>query len=81
MPRPTTSVHGPVPCPSAIVAIRINAGFTRTELAAEAGIDRTHLWRIECGRSEPSVKTLRALATALKVPISALLTDAPPAAS
>jgi XRE family transcriptional regulator, regulator of sulfur utilization len=44
-------------------------------LAREAGLSKTILSRIEAGEGNPSVETLWRLATALRVPLSALLAD------
>lgn len=42
-------------------------GFTQVELARRAKLSQSHLAEIECGRKEPSVSAIRALAAALDV--------------
>ncbi len=45
--------------------IREDAGLTAIDLAAAAGVGRTHLWGIEAGRSEASSRVLARIADAL----------------
>lgn len=44
---------------------RKEIGMTQEELAASIGSSRTYICDIECGRYEPSIKTLRKIAKAL----------------
>jgi DNA-binding XRE family transcriptional regulator len=52
---------------------RIAAGLTQTALARRSGLDRTHLSRLEAGRTIPTLPTLRRLAKALQVTPRSLL--------
>jgi transcriptional regulator with XRE-family HTH domain len=45
--------------------LREDAGVSRTRLAAEAGVDRRYLDRIESGAERPSLETYQRLASAL----------------
>lgn len=56
-------------------AYRTAAALSLGGLAREAGLSKTILSRIEAGEGNPSVETLWRLATALRVPLSAFLTD------
>jgi transcriptional regulator with XRE-family HTH domain len=53
--------------------LRIGAGLTQTALAERAGVDRTHLSRLERGRLMPTLVTLRRLAKTLRVTPRSLL--------
>lgn len=57
----------------AIRAIRERSGIIKTDLAREAGIDRTHLHRIETGERNGTPAQIRAIAEALKVPVTAII--------
>lgn len=48
-----------------IAALRKLAGYTQEELAQRAGIQRTHLGRIEAGKYAVTLETLQAIAEAL----------------
>jgi transcriptional regulator with XRE-family HTH domain len=48
-----------------LARFREDAGESRTRLAAEAGVDRRYLDRIEDGRARPSIETYQRLALAL----------------
>jgi transcriptional regulator with XRE-family HTH domain len=52
---------------------RIRLGFSQQELADRSGLSRAILSRMEKGRSEPLLPTLRRLATALDMSPAALL--------
>ena len=53
---------------------REEKGWSIRELAEKAGIDHSQIARMEKGeRANPSASTLRAIATALHVPITELL--------
>jgi transcriptional regulator with XRE-family HTH domain len=52
---------------------RYVSGATLAEVAAEAGLSKTILSRIENGHGNPSVETLFRIARALDLPLSALL--------
>jgi transcriptional regulator with XRE-family HTH domain len=47
--------------------------LSQEALAKRAGISRGYLARLEIGRHDPTVTTLRKLAKALGVPVTALL--------
>ena len=55
-----------------ILDARVLQGKSRNELAAAAGIKSRTLARIERGKQMPRVETLRAIASALKVPLDSL---------
>jgi transcriptional regulator with XRE-family HTH domain len=48
-----------------IASLRKLAGYTQEELAQRAGIQRTHLGRIEAGKYAVNLETLQAIAEAL----------------
>jgi hypothetical protein len=50
--------------------IRIDTGGTQAAISAEAGIDRSHLTRIEVGTTHASIETLVAVATAMGADVS-----------
>jgi transcriptional regulator with XRE-family HTH domain len=56
-----------------IRTLRDVKGYTQVELAAAAGIDRSHLARIETGVVSPGLATLAKIAKALRVKSSQLL--------
>ncbi|MCW6006661.1 helix-turn-helix domain-containing protein [Micromonospora sp. CPCC 205371] len=57
--------------------LRTAAGISLADLASAGGISKTTLHGIEQGHGNPTLSTLWALATALKVPLGELL-EAPP---
>lgn len=61
-----------------IKAERTARHLTQQELAESAGMDTTHLSRMEHGKAVPSVNMLRKLADALGVGIAKLFQDVPP---
>jgi DNA-binding XRE family transcriptional regulator len=54
-------------------ALRLAQGRTAMEVAAAAGMARSNFARLEAGRHEPRLDTLRRVADALGVPADALL--------
>lgn len=56
-----------------LVNLRRDAGVSRTRLAAEAGVDRRYLDRIEAGEAQPSMETYQRLAAALGADLSTRL--------
>jgi DNA-binding XRE family transcriptional regulator len=69
-PRHTVSVRkddGASEMGKNIRHLRIAAGLTQTALAKRAGLDRTHLSRLERGRLTPTLATLQRLAKTLQV--------------
>ena len=53
--------------------VRTRHGFSQQELAERSGLSRAILSRMEKGRSEPGLPTLKRLASALQVSPAALL--------
>jgi len=56
-----------------VQTLRDKRAMTQEVLAKKAGISRGYLARVETGRHEPTLTTLRKLAKALSVPVTALL--------
>lgn len=56
-----------------LVATRISAGFSQSELARRAGLSQGHLSELERGDKNPRPATLKKLATVLSVPVGALV--------
>jgi transcriptional regulator with XRE-family HTH domain len=56
-----------------VQAVRDKRAMTQAALAKKAGLSRGYLARVETGRHEPTLTTLRKLANALGVPVTALL--------
>ena len=56
-----------------IQALRGPRTLTQRALAKKAGLSRGYLARVETGRHEPTLTTLRKLAKALGVPVTKLL--------
>lgn len=56
-----------------IKSLRKKAGLTQLELAERSNISRSYLADIERNRYNPSVETIKAIAKALKVPISSIV--------
>lgn len=65
---------------AAIAAIRERTGYSKSDLARLAGMDRTHLHRIENGERNGTDKQILAIALALKVPTVAIINAAEAAA-
>jgi transcriptional regulator with XRE-family HTH domain len=53
--------------------LRKARGWTQEEFAERAGLDRTHLYRIENGKQSMTLRTLQTLAETLDVPVVRLL--------
>lgn len=53
---------------------RTQRGFTAAELARQAGLSKATVSALEAGRANPTVDTLDALARALRIPLTDLLT-------
>ena len=58
-----------------IASLRKLAGFTQEELAFRAGIQRTHLGRIESGKYAVTLETLQAIAEALYMTVDIIHPD------
>jgi transcriptional regulator with XRE-family HTH domain len=59
-------------------ALRLDAGLTLAELAAQSGLGKSTLAQIESGKANPSVETLWALGAALRVPFARLVEETQP---
>lgn len=57
---------------SAIKIIRKYRNMTQDDLASAAGLSRPYLTEIETGRKEGSIRSLKSIAKALKVPLEKL---------
>jgi transcriptional regulator with XRE-family HTH domain len=55
--------------------LRVACGLSQERLALAAGIDRAYVGRVERGSENVTITTLEAMATALSVPIAALLIE------
>lgn len=64
-----------------ILAIRKSKGFSQELLAEQSGVSLRTIQRVEQGETVPRGHTIQALATALKVPLDALLTLPAPVAA
>ena len=60
-------------------ALRLEAGLTLAELAAQARLGKSTLAQLESGKANPSVETLWALGAALQVPFARLVEETRPA--
>lgn len=54
---------------------RHKAGMSQAELAEKSGVSRSHLVCIEAGKFSPRVQTLVAIASALHIPLSKLVSN------
>lgn len=63
----------------ALQSRRAELGMNQRELAKRAGLHYTTLNRVERGHHEPSLPTLKAIAAALDLAITDLLSDEDPA--
>ncbi|MBH8557678.1 helix-turn-helix domain-containing protein [Hymenobacter negativus] len=63
-----------------ILAIRKSKGFSQELLAEQSGVSLRTIQRVEQGETVPRGHTIQALATALEVPLAALLTAPAPVA-
>jgi len=61
----------------AIRAIRERSGLTATQLAEMVGVTRPFISNIELNNRDGSPEVIKAIAAALKVPLTAILYDAP----
>ncbi|MBY4677631.1 helix-turn-helix domain-containing protein [Marinobacterium arenosum] len=60
----------------AIKVQRVEAELSQEQLAEQCEVDRTYISNIERGNRQPSYKTLRLIAAALKTKASELIRDA-----
>jgi transcriptional regulator with XRE-family HTH domain len=56
-----------------IKRIRKRKGITQEELAERAGLNRTHLYRLEGGKQSMTLRTLKMIADALDVGVNELV--------
>jgi transcriptional regulator with XRE-family HTH domain len=59
----------------ALRTIRQRSGLSLSALAAESGVSQPHLSNLESGRRRASASAIVKLASALKVPVPALLAE------
>jgi transcriptional regulator with XRE-family HTH domain len=59
-------------------ALRLQAGLTLADLAAQAGLGKSTLAQLESGRANPSVETLWAICAALQVPFARIVEEERP---
>lgn len=57
---------------SRLSEVRSKAGLTQQGLAQKAGLALNTIVKLESGRADPRLKTARAIASALKVPLDEL---------
>lgn len=57
--------------PSHLRKVRLLRGLTQQEVAERSGLDRATVRRLELGLTEPHLRTARAIAAVLKVPVKA----------
>jgi transcriptional regulator with XRE-family HTH domain len=60
--------------PENLRRLRLGRFFSQAELARRSGVHAVTITRLEAGRTAPSTRTVRALATALEVPPADLAT-------
>jgi transcriptional regulator with XRE-family HTH domain len=58
-----------------IKKIRKAKGITQEQLAELAGLNRTHLYRLESGKQSMTLRTLKLVADALNVRVQELVKD------
>ena len=55
--------------------LRKKKGFTQDQFAERAGLNRTHLYRLESGRQSVTLRTLKIVADALDIRVRDLVWD------
>ena len=58
-----------------IQELRKKKGFTQDQFAVRAGLNRTHLYRLESGRQSITLRTLKIVADALEIRVRDLVRD------
>ena len=58
-----------------LASLRAAAGLTQSELARKSNMQRAYIWRVEDGRTLPSLRTAAKLAEALDISLSELLAE------
>jgi transcriptional regulator with XRE-family HTH domain len=81
--RKVNPLAGTMDTPANMIArnlkrIRKTRGYSLSELAQESGIARATLYQLEAGSGNPTLETLFALASVLRVPFSELISDREP---
>lgn len=61
-----------------LTAWRRHAGLTQSQLADRTHLTRPYLSRLEKGKADPALSSLRRLASALNIRLSQLVEDTPP---
>lgn len=59
----------------ALIALRERSGMSKADLGRAAGIDRTLVHRVENGERHATDDVIVKLASALKVPVTAIIAD------
>jgi transcriptional regulator with XRE-family HTH domain len=57
---------------SRVRQLRLSAELTQEDLAHRCGLFRTYMSRIETGNANPTLTMIHAIATSLRVPVTAL---------
>ena len=55
--------------------LRDSKGWSKAQLASNSALSNTYISELESGKKQPTITTLRKLAYALEVPISALIEE------
>lgn len=64
-----------MPLPDRLRTLRLERGYSQTELGDRAGVGQTAISQFERGEAKPSIITLYKLAESLHVTVAALLED------
>ena len=76
VPKPSDSSWPPM---SSLKSLRQSAGLSQQQLAQALGSSQPHVNRLERGKQIPTIPTVRALAVALNVSVSDILSTIPEA--
>lgn len=63
---------------TSLAALRLQHGWSQAELARQAGTSQSYIGRLETGGIDPQLSTVRKLALALGVSVTALVDALPP---
>jgi DNA-binding XRE family transcriptional regulator len=58
---------------ASLAALRLQHGWSQAELARRVGTSQSYIGRLETGGIDPQLSTIRKIATALGVPVTALV--------
>lgn len=58
---------------ASLAALRLQHGWSQAELARQAGTSQSYIGRLEKGGIDPQLSTIRKIAMALGVPVTALV--------